>query len=231
MTTDASNQGVSQYSVSGSIDLLLACCGIAAPILFAGLVIVLGFLEPGYDHRTETMSILGGVEGVRGAIFNVGAALTGVLLTAFAVGLHRGIGKGEGSRIGPLLIVLAGVGMVGSAIFHCNPGCTNVLATPTFTGTMHIATSFMVGSCLAIAPLIIFLRLRKDRLWKNYSWFTLGMGILANIPGVILWTSFLTTRISAWEGIIQRLGIVFPLLWVEVMAIHLLRLSLRSREV
>jgi hypothetical membrane protein len=207
---------------------LLASAGIIAPILFAGLVIVLGLLEPGYDHRTEMMSILGGVGGVRGTTFNVGVALTGGLLMAFAVGLDRGIGGGGVSRSGPILIALAGVGMVGSAIFHCDLDCTNVLKSPTFAGRMHIVTSFMTGSCLAISPLVIFLRLRKDKRWKSYGWFTLVMGILANIPGLILWTSFLTTRIPEWEGVIQRLGIVFPLLWVEVMAMRLLRLSLRG---
>jgi hypothetical protein len=48
------------------------------------------------------------------------------------------------------------------------------------------------------------------------------MGIVGNIPGLILWVSFFTTRIPAWEGLIQRLGIAFPLLWVEVIAVQLL---------
>jgi hypothetical membrane protein len=59
---------------------LLAIAGIVAPLLWAGLVIVLGLLEPGYSHRTHMMSILGGVGGWRGITFNVGAALTALLL-------------------------------------------------------------------------------------------------------------------------------------------------------
>jgi hypothetical protein len=93
---------------------------------------------------------------------------------------------------------------------------------------MHIGTAFISGFCLAISPFVVFPRLRKDNRWKNYGWFTLVMGILANTPGLVFWTSFLTTRISDWEGVIQRLGILFPLLWVEVMAIRLLRLSLQD---
>jgi hypothetical membrane protein len=204
---------------------MLASCGIAAPILFSALVIVLGLVEPGYDHRTEMMSLLGGVGGARGAVFNLGTALTGMLLIGFAIGLHRGIAGGEGSRVGPILIVLAGGGMVGSAVFHCNQGCTNVLESPTLTGTLHTVAAFVTGSCIAISPLVIFARLRRDRWWKNCSWFTLAMGIMANIPGLILWTTFLTTRMPEWEGVIQRLRVAYPLLWVEVMAVHLLRLA------
>ncbi len=204
---------------------MLASSGIVAPVLFASLIIVLGLLEPGYSHRTETMSVLGGVGGWRGAAFNVGIALIGLLLIGFAIGLHRGIGGGEGSKVGPILIALGGVGLVSSAIFHCNQDCTNVLKSPTFAGRMHIVTSFLSGFCLSMAPFAIFVRLRSDQRWQNYRWFTLAMGILANLPGLILWISFFTTRIPEWEGLIQRLGIVFPLLWVEVIAVHLLRLS------
>jgi hypothetical protein len=70
--------------------------------------------------------------------------------------------------------------------------------------------------------------LSRDQRWRSTRWFTLAAGILANVPGLVLWITFFTTRIRTWEGLIQRLGIVFPLLWVGAMAIRLLRLSLPS---
>lgn len=204
---------------------LLALAGVAAPILFVGLILVLGALEPGYDHRTDTMSVLGGVEGWRGDGFNLGLALTGLLLLAFSRGLHQDLNKGVGARAGPTLIVWAGVGMLGSAYFSCNEGCTNVLQEPTLAGYIHILTSFITGLCLSIAPLVLFPRVKRDERWRHLAWFTLAMGILANIPGLTLWISMATTRIPEWEGLIQRLGILFPLLWVEVMAWRLLRVG------
>jgi hypothetical protein len=120
------------------------------------------------------------------------------------------------------------MGMIGSAIFHCSPGCVNVLQAPTLTGTLHIVTSFVTGFCLAVSPLATFPVLRRDQRWEKCEWFTLAIGILGNIPGLVLWMSFLTTRIPEWEGVIQRLGIGFPLLWIEVMAVRLLLLSTRS---
>jgi len=230
MAADKTNQSISKHSNPDSVQRLLASSGIVAPILFAGLLIILGLLESGYSHRTETMSVLGGVGGWRGAAFNVGIALVGLLLIGFAIGLHRGIGEGAGSKVGPILLVLGGVGLVGSAIFHCNQGCTNVLKSPTLAGRMHIVTSFLTGFCLSIAPFAIFVKLRNDQRWKNYRWFTLAMGILANLPGLTLWISFFTTRIPEWEGLIQRLGIVFPLLWIEVIAIRLLSLNGQLRS-
>jgi hypothetical protein len=209
---------------------LSAICGCVAPVLFAGLVIVLGALEPGYDHRTQMMSVLGGVGGWRGFAFLFGGALTGLLLIPFAFGLHRGIGGGRGARIGPILVGIAGVGMIGSAIFHCDRGCANVLRAPTLAGRLHMVFALLTGAPFALSPFFFLSRLARDGRWAKYRWFTLVSGILGNVPGIAMWVSFLTVRVRAWEGVLQRLGIVFPLLWVEVMAIRLLQLSVRDRS-
>jgi hypothetical protein len=45
----------------------------------------------------------------------------------------------------------------------------------------------------------------------------------ANVPGIFFWITMATTRMPAIEGLIQRLGIVFVLIWVEVMAWAMVR--------
>lgn len=194
--------------------------GIAAPVLFVVLVLGLGIFEPGYNHMTQMMSILGGVTGVRGVVFNAGVALTGVFIIAFSVGLYSSIH----TRIGSAMIALGGLGLIGSAIFHCNVGCANVIAQ-TGTGVMHTLCAFIAGMNLSVSPFFIFVTIRKDPVWKKLKWFTMAMGVLANIPGIILWVSFFTTRMPEIEGLIQRLGIVFPLLWIGVMSCKMLQLS------
>jgi hypothetical protein len=212
---------------------LSALCGCVAPVLFAGLVIVLGALEPGYDHRTQMMSVLGGVGGWRGAAFLAGGALTGLLLIPFAVGLHRGIGEAPGGwrgRIGPILIGIAGVGMIGSAVFHCDQGCANVLRAPTLAGRLHMVFALLTGAPFALSPFFFLPRLARDERWAKTRWFTLASGVLGNIPGITMWVTFFTVRVRAWEGVLQRLGVAFPLLWVEVMAIRLCQLSVRDSK-
>lgn len=209
---------------------LSAICGCIAPVLFAGLVIFLAMLEPGYDHRTQMMSVLGGVGGWRGFVFLFGGALTGLLLMAFAFGLHRGIGEGRRARIGPILIGIAGVGMIGSAIFHCDQGCANVLRAPTLAGRLHMAFALLTGAPFGLSLFFFLPRLARDERWAKYRWFTLVSGILGNVPGIAMWITFFTVRVRAWEGVLQRLGIAFPLLWVEVMALRLLQLSSRDSK-
>jgi hypothetical membrane protein len=202
---------------------LQAIAGIIAPVIYFSIVIILGLLEPGYSHMTKTMSILGGVGGIRGLTFNFGISLVGILIILFAKGLHKSINGGKGSKVGPILIVLGGIGLIASGIFHCNLNCTNIFIENNFIGSMHILSAFIAGMCLSIAPFFIFVRLKKDPVWKKYTHLTLITGIISNIPGIILWITFATTRLPAIEGLIQRLGIVFVLIWIGIMGLKMLK--------
>ena len=199
--------------------------GILAPIFWFGLVIISGLLEPGYSHMTKTMSILGGVGGIRGFIFNFGISFTGLLIILFGIGLHRNINNGKDSKVGPILLILGGIGMIISGIFHCNLNCTNALLETNFIGVMHMLFAFIAGMCLAISPFFIFARLRKDSQWKKYSKFTLITGIMANVPGIIFWITLATVRFPAVEGLIQRAGIVFIFIWIGAMSLKMLKVN------
>lgn len=209
-----------------NINAYSALAGLVAPIFYIVLVSTLGRLEHGFSHRTDMMSILGGVEGIRGQVFNIGVAITGLLLITFAHGLHQSINKGVGSKIGPILLTLGGVGMLGSAIFSCNANCVNVIESKTIIGVLHMVSAFVAGSFLAISPFFMFFRMKQDKLWEKYRSFTLAIGVLANLPGVVLWVSIFTARIPEWEGVIQRLGLLFPLIWIFLLSLRQLRLNI-----
>jgi hypothetical membrane protein len=180
---------------------LFAISGILAPILFFGIVIILGLLESGYNHATRMMSVLGGVAGIRGLIFNLGIGLIGVLIILFAFGLHKNINNGKGSKIGPILLAIGGFGLILSGIFHCNLDCANVLVDRNFIGIMHMLSAFIAGMCLSISPLFVFARFRKDDYWKRYAIPTLMAGILANLSGIVLWITVFSSLTLEMDGI------------------------------
>lgn len=212
-----------------NISSYFVLAGLVVPIFYIVLVSTLGHLESGFSHKTDMMSILGGVEGIRGVVFNIGVAITGLLLIVFAFGLQQSFNKGIGSKIGPILVALGGVGMLGSAIFSCNVNCVNVIESKTVIGVLHMLSAFVAGSCLAISPFFIFFRMKQDKLWRNYRVFTLAIGVLANLPGVVLWVSLFTSRIPEWEGVIQRLGLLFPLIWIFALSLRQLQLNIAER--
>lgn len=203
------------------IQTIAALAGIIVPILYTSTVIILGLLEPGFNQKTMMMSILGGVQGWRGGAFNLGLVLNGLMIMVFGFGLRQNINQGKGNRAGLILLVLAGIGMIGSSYFHCDVGCVNVLDEPDFRGQMHMLFAFIVGLSFAFSPLPFYFSMKHDPHWKGYRTFTLAAVILSNIPGITMWITLFTTRLPEWEGIIQRLGLIFPLIWVEVMAIKL----------
>jgi len=102
---------------------ILAICGIIAPIIFAIIVIISGLLRPDYNQLVNFVSELGAVGAPNAIIQRINFMLLGILIVAFTFGLHRGIGNGKGSIIGPLLIghIRAKFGGIGDLFNRSNP--------------------------------------------------------------------------------------------------------------
>jgi hypothetical membrane protein len=197
---------------------LLAICGIIGPVSYAIVLITLGSLEPGYSHVTQTMSTLGSPVARHPIIMNIaGFGLLGLMIVALALGLDRGIRDGKGSKIGPGLVAVSGaaVGMLG--IFHSEPGAES----PTAMGTMHSVFVLIGGFALLLAPLAISPRLKRDEQWQSYVAYSLGTVVVASVVAAL----YASNVFESWKGIIQRMAMAVLLIWLEVMAVKLLRVS------
>ena len=202
----------------------LALCGIAAPIVFAILVTVSGFIYEGYSHVTQAVSELGGVEAQYPLLQNANFFVMAVLFIAFAFGLHRGIGGGSGSILGPVLV--GGFGFsaaLGNAFLPCDPGCE----FQTLTGTLHNLTG-LGGFISAIAGIfVISRRIKRDPDWQSiysFSWIA-GIAVLFTL---LLWIGIAkAAEVDSLNGLLQRLFVLAWFVWVEVMALRLFRISRR----
>jgi len=167
------------------------------------------------------MSELGEVGAPNAIIMNtVGFPLLGLLMIAFAFGLHRGISEGRGSKTGPALVAVSGAGLVMTGIFPCDPGCVDV----SFVGVMHSLFAMMAAFTMMFAPLALSQRLRKDSRWQGYLTYSLVTVVMA----AVFSSMYGFNVFEEWKGVLQRVSMGVPLLWMEVMAIKLLRLSTRS---
>ena len=202
----------------------LALCGIAAPIVVAILVTVSGFIYEGYSHVTQAVSELGGVEAQYPLLQNANFFVMAVLFIAFAFGLHRGIGGGSGSILGPVLV--GGFGFsaaLGNAFLPCDPGCE----FQTLTGTLHNLTG-LGGFISAIAGIfVISRRIKRDPDWQSiysFSWIA-GIAVLFTL---LLWIGIAkAAEVDSLNGLLQRLFVLAWFVWVEVMALRLFRISRR----
>jgi len=210
------SQSVTQ---SDTTQRLLSICGIVGPISYTVVVMILAFLRPEYSHITHNLSELGEAGGQNAIVMNTtGIALPGILMIAFALGFHRGIAGGEGSKIGPALLALSGAAWVMTAVFpRDDPACTGV----SMVGIMHSVFTIVSALAMILAPLTLSPRLKSDNLWQDCQYYSLVSVIVAGVISAVYGLRIL----DQWEGALQRILMGVLLLWVEVMAIRLLRLS------
>ncbi len=194
---------------------MFAVCGIASPILFVTLLLVAGLLRPGYSHVTQPISELGQIGTPNAIIQDANFVLTGLLIIPFAVGLHRGIDQGRGSKIGPtLLLVFAVTGVLVGTIFP--------LPDP-----LHVPVSLIGFIAMIIGIFAIYRRLRRAGQWQGYGSYSLA-------TGAVLVVLFFLTGIGGqgilapWFGLLQRLFAAPLFLWIEVIALRLYMLPNRS---
>ena len=64
-------------------------------------MIIAGVLYEDYNHATQAVSDLGGVEAQYPIVQDANFFIVGIIFVAFTFGLHRGIDNAKGSRLGP----------------------------------------------------------------------------------------------------------------------------------
>jgi len=201
-----------------------AAAGLLVAPFYLALIIVLGSLEPGFSHRMTPMSVLGGVPGPRGLVFNLGVAATGVMVIGFANSLRRRLPPRAVAIIGVGILVIGGLGLIGAGYFHCNEGCTNVLADPDLVGRLHIVMSLLAGMGTGLAPFFVWGAIRREDEWRDFATQTLAAGVLANVPGVVFWSTVFTgLELDPIEGLIQRMGLIVVLIWIFFASARLRR--------
>lgn len=204
-----------------SFTRLLAFGGVLAPLVFLGAVIVTAAGRPEYHHATQAISELGERGARNAALMNYGGFLLyGLLIVGLAVGLHRGIRRGPGDWLGPLLLLVYGVAYVGVAFAPCNPGCTG--ATPTINEQAHVLLSRIIILTSVATPLVLFPRLAKDPAWAALS----PLLVVLPMIGYLLFLLPIPGLQSGWQ---QRVFFGCTLAWILAVALRLFRLTGRGR--
>jgi len=209
-------------SVFGPLNVygVLALAGIVAPFMLGLADIIAALSSPEYDWARDSISSLALTP--MGWIQTIGFLFSGLLVEVFVVGLFLSIRRrwGFGFSIG--VFVCFGFGLLLIGAFQTDPSG----APDTIEGTIHsitaiVAFSIFPGACLLISP-----SLKSDPHWKGFFPYTIVTSVLALILLIIhLWLP----KELGWFGLCERILVANMVIWVEVMAIQLLRLSLRLR--
>jgi hypothetical protein len=94
---------------------------------------------------------------------------------------------------------------------------------PPIDGIIHTIASYGLGLLFPVAILSLAPSFKSTPNWKNIFVYTLVAGVLA--LGLIL--GAILGKQAGWFGLYERIIILNALVWVEVVAVHFLRLLLK----
>jgi len=207
-------------NLSGSHLRLCALCGVIAPIFFVLMVIVEGLLVPGYSHMTQQVSDLGAYSlyGSYALLQNLNFWVFGILVVAFAIGLRHELLPASRA-------ITTSLGLCGVLFFLLGFFPDEPIPWP---AAGHYLIAQASGLSILLSEFLAWRRLRHPVAgdvvgWTRYGRFSLVSLVLAVIS-FITYASF-GQRGSPIAGLLQRVMGAFILLWIEVMALRLLRLS------
>ena len=198
-----------------------ALCGVIAPVLFAGLVAVEGSLVRGYSHVSQPISDLGAyaLYGSYALVQDANFWIFGVLVVLLAFGLSR---SPAGSRA-----ITAPMGVFGAMIFLA--GVFPDQPSP-WPGAAHGLVS--VAAFISIIASQFFAWRRWGRsgtegaIWDSVSKFS-AMTFALSVLMFILY-GILGQPGSAIGGLVQRVFLAVPWIWVEGVSVKFFRLQDRQ---
>jgi hypothetical protein len=195
-----------------------ALAGTVGPLLFGGVLIILTLIE--YDFMRslgwEPLSLSnvvwpsGLALGPHGYIMTAAFLINGLSVIFFALGLLRALPGTRTSRAASLLLLLAGVAMMGLASTTDATG----RATPvTLHGLIHDGCFAAVGFTLFPSMLLFGWTFRRIPAWRNlstYTWLTAaaavptfaikGAAFYFFLAGVLAWTFIVAGRLRRMDA-------------------------------
>jgi hypothetical protein len=201
---------------------ILLVCGILSSLLYVGTDILLARSWQGYSYTSQAISELSAIGAPTRPLWVAMSFLFNPLLIAFGIGVWGSAGGKRSLRVAGILLAVWGVlgfvwlffpmhlrGAIGSA-----------------TDTMHLILAGV--TVLLMTVFIGFGSGARGKWFRLYSILT----ILAMLVFGAL-VSLQAPRVAAqlptpWMGVMERMSVYSPMLWVLVLAVVLLRAQGRA---
>jgi hypothetical membrane protein len=198
----------------------LAIAGVIGPLLFIGLVVAQGMLQPDYSHIAMPISALAAWPA--GWMQNLNFFLLGTLNAAFTIGLHNAIRATRFGLIGILLLLVSCLGILLAGLFPW----INLNGVPTET-PQHVIGAVLTFSGASTGLLVLSRRMTADADWHCLSAYLLGSGIVMVILFVVVgfFAVDAGTPFHRWAGLLQRVLVAVWFTCQLAVARRLLRIG------
>jgi hypothetical protein len=196
----------------------LALAGILGPLILTAGDLYAGLSTPGYNMIRHSISSL--ALSPIGWLQTIGFLALGLLVEIFTAGLLFNIKKSRWFHLGIMALVFFGFGMLVIGAFS-----TDIIGgAKTLKGTIHGTATIASFSLFPVALYLLALNFKKDPEWRHLYRYSIVAAILSVIFGITL--RFFKDGVN-YFGLTERILVGNMIIWVEVMAINLLRISFK----
>ncbi len=195
---------------------LLLLAGIAGPLLFASVVILVGSLRPDYSHMSQFMSELGEAGGqFAGAMNYLGFMLSAALILAFVLASRTRLPRNRLNSIAATLLIVFAISMFFAGVFSCDVGCSP--SEPTLDQKLHDVFSIIAFPAFTAGVFFWGLSLFRNASWHRFGIYSL---VTAGLSLVLLVAMVQSEATREGTGMYQRLYLGILFLWLMVMSVR-----------
>jgi hypothetical protein len=209
---------------------VLLLCGATGPLLFVAAFFIEGTIRPNYNQWQTTISTLS--LGDQGWVQIASFCLFGLSTLCIAIALKRMMRDGPGSRWGPVLLIIIGVGLTIAGPFVTDPilgypPTSPSNGPPSLHGTIHNIASLIVFVALPAVCFVLGRHFARDSA-RGLAVYSIASGIL--IIFLVVW--FFAAVGAATRhpdsggvppGLLERLFSIVGCCWLSLTAFRLLR--------
>jgi hypothetical protein len=197
--------GDRKYRATGA-----SLAAILLALLCFGAVMVLHVVRGDIDPLRQVMSEY--ANGSHGPIMTVVFYAFGLSSLALAFRLRRAINRPGITVLFPVLLALAGVGLIASGVFEVE----RPLVPDTIEEVIHSDASVFSFAVLITAMLLFSLACRSDSRWWTFRWTSTTLAVAAAAAAM----ATPLTQQTGWSGAVQRMLALTVLLWFLLTALH-----------
>jgi Protein of unknown function (DUF998) len=201
---------------------VLLFCGIISSVLYIGTDILAAAIYRGYSYTSQQVSELSAIGAPTRPLWIAMSSIWTPLVIAFAISVWQSAGLKRSLRIaGALLVAFAVVGTLWGLIAPMHVRGTIGSVAESDTDIMHI-----VFAGIQVLVMVLFIAFGSGAFGRGFRFYSIG-----TIGVMLVFGAWAGTRVSAiaagqptpWFGLIERVSVYAPILWVLVFAIVLLR--------
>jgi hypothetical membrane protein len=206
-----------ELQVPETVLKILLICGILATLIYIGVDILAASLYEGYSYTDQAISELSAIGAPTSWLWHILTFIFNPLIIAFGIGVWFSANHKRPLRITGILLIIWGI-----------LGFIWLLFPMNMRGAIGSAsdTGHLVLSGVTVLLMTVFIGFGSSAYGKGFRFYSILTILVMLVFGALV--GIQAPRVEAqlptpWMGVMERVSVFSPMLWVVVLAILLMR--------